>query len=366
MMKKILLPTLLILLILGAVSVLVAQRYAAAPRAPVETAEPAPLPEPTAAPAPTPAPTPTPTPVPTPAPTPTPVPLLDPALIDTGLDGSFDQPAREQGRVIDLSYTTRDYLSYSAPETEKTMRVYLPYGYDESRPYDVLFLFHTMGADESFWFDRPLYYDTSTENTRYLYLTDLLDQLIQRRMCKPMIVVSTDDYLDDSARQAHDSDQTYPQFSPEFRYDILPCVVENLSTWAEGSDLESISAAREHFGVLGASYGAYLGEISVMAPNLDLVSWYCLVSGGSVTDSYLRSMWSQHGTLGLPVSLLYLVVGEYDACQPVIDSYYYLDASEAFVRDQNLRLTTVLQTGHEERAWIIGIYNAVQLFFRES
>ena len=169
-------------------------------------------------------------------------------------------------------------------------------------------------------------------------LTDLLDQLIERRMCKPMIVVSTDDYLDDFARQAHDSDQTYPQFSPEFRYDILPCVVENLSTWAEGSDLESISAAREHFGVLGASYGAYLGEISVMAPNLDLVSWYCLVSGGSVTD----------------------------ACQPVIDSYYYLDASEAFVRDQNLRLTTVLQTGHEERAWIIGIYNAVQLFFRES
>lgn len=364
MMKKILLPTLLILLILGGICVAVTQRGTVSPTVSEAPTEPEPSLTPT--PAPTPEPVPTPEPTPTPTPTPAPLSLQPPALIDTGLDESFFQPAQEQGQLIDLYYITRDYLSYSAPETEKHMRVYLPYGYDEEQRYDVLFLFHTMGADESFWFDRPLVYEVRDGKPRTLMLADLLDQLIQRGMCKPMIVISTDDYLDDNARMLHNSDQTYPQFSPEFRYDILPCVVEKLPTWADAPDLDSIAAAREHFGVLGASYGAYLGEISVMGPNLDLVSWYCLVSGGSVTDSYLRSIWSQHGTQDLPVSMLYLVIGTADVAQPVIDSYYNLDWSETFTRDDNLRLTTVLDTGHEERAWVIGVYNAVQLFFRDA
>ena len=68
----------------------------------------------------------------------------------------------------------------------------------------------------------------------------------------------------------------------------------------------------------------------------------------------------------LEAAFQYLVIGSADVAQPVIDSYYNLDWSETFTRDDNLRLTTVLDTGHEERAWVIGVYNAVQLFFRDA
>ena len=126
-----------------------------------------------------------------------------------------------------------------------------------------------------------------------------------------------------------------------------------------------LRAAREHFGVLGASFGAYMTALSVLAPNLDLVSWYAMAGGGDVTRDYLEPCWNQYGTNGLPIELLYFVEGEYDNIGPIADSYQGLSNwAGVFTPEQNLRFTVLRQNGHNNQAWPTALYNTAQLFFR--
>ena len=59
----------------------------------------------------------------------------------TGIE-ALKQPCDEQGTVVALSYTAPTYAInqfLGKDETiEKTVQVYLPYGYDESKQYNVL------------------------------------------------------------------------------------------------------------------------------------------------------------------------------------------------------------------------------------
>lgn len=330
-----------------------------------EAAEtPTPTPEPLPEVQPTPAPTPEPTPEPTPAPTPRP--LNAPELTDRGIDESFFGPAGQQGTLLtDVTYITHDYVYGRDGDYVKPMHVYLPYGYSESERYDVLFLLHIRQNDVSFWLEKPHDYNLPEGGSVAVDVVNVLDNLIERGLCKPMIVIALDGYLNDESRWVHNSDQVYPQFAEEFGRDILPFVAEHYATWADGTDRAQLAAAREHFGVLGASFGAYQAELSVLAPNFDLVSWYTLTGGGSVSSGYLMPMWTQYGTLDQPISLLYFEEGEFDDFGPVEGSYLTLsDWTEKFTRDENLRYQRVLGAGHDQREWVNALFNSAQLFFR--
>ncbi len=327
-----------------------------APAAPDATPEPAPVSTPE----------PTPEPTPTPTPEPTARPLREPELTERVIDESFFAPASQQGTLLtDVAYVTRDYYYGRDGDFPKTMQVYLPYGYSENERYDVLFLLHIRQNTVSWWLEQPHEYDIPGSGSTPVSVVNILDNLIERGMCRPMIVIALDGYLSDESRWVHNADQVYPQFAEEFARDILPFVVGHYSTWAEGPERAQLAAAREHFGVLGASFGAYEAELSVMAPNFDLVSWYAMSGGGSVTMNYLMPMWTQYGTLGLPVSMLYFVEGEYDDYGPVLGSYRSLpDWTDKFTQDVNLLYTTVTGAGHEQREWVNALFNAAQIFFR--
>ena len=310
--------------------------------------------------------TPAPTLPPTPEPTPTPRPLLAPELCDGSIDPAFFAPSAEPGTLCrDVTYTTRDSVDGREGEFLTRMQVYLPYGYDENGRYDVLFLLHVRQSNERFWLEQDHAYDAPWEGTATVSAVNVLDKLIERGLCRPMLVIALDGYLDEAARWAHRSEQVYPQFAEEFGRDILPFVAAQYATWAEGTVREQLRAAREHFGVLGASFGAYQTELSVLAPNLDLVSWYAMTGGGSVSYDYLYPQWSAYGTAGYPIDLVYFVEGEYDDIQPVESSYQALgNWTEVFTRDENLRFTRVIAAGHEQREWVNALFNTAQLFFR--
>ena len=332
-------------------------------RAPEATAFP--TPGVTPAPTPTPTPTPSPTPTPTPSPTPTPRPLLAARLTDEGIEADFFAPSGEPGTLVkDVGYTTRDYV-WNDGERDKLMQVYLPYGYDEGGRYDVLFLIHTRQLNERFWLEQEHSYRRPDGSIGTGSVVTLLDNMIERGLCRPLIVIALNGYLDGGMAYLHDSNQVYPQFAEEFRADILPFVAKHYATWAEDASQEALREARRHVGILGASFGAYEIELSVLAPNLDLVSWYAMTGGGSVTREYLEPQWSMYGTLGQPIDLLYLAEGEFDDRGPVEQSYYALGAwSEVFTAEENLRLTLLRGVGHEEPEWVTALYNALQLMFR--
>ena len=296
----------------------------------------------------------------------TPQPLREPELTDCVIDPSFFEPASEQGTLIrGVYYATQDYVYGDVDAYEKYMQVYLPYGYDENGHYDVLFLLHVRQQYNDYWLTTPHYYMRPDGSAVSVDAVNLLDNLIERGLCKPMIVVAPDGYLSETYRWEHRSEQVYPQFAEEFARDILPFVAEHYATWAEGSDRASLAAAREHFGLLGASFGAFEIELSVLGPNLDLAAWYALAGGGDLTYDEFYPQWSARGTLELPIRLLYLIEGEYDDIGPVEGSYLTLPYwSEKFTRDENLRFTRLRETGHEERAWVNALYNTAQLFFR--
>ena len=63
-------------------------------------------------------------------------------------------PCSEQGSIVELSYTTPAYAvneMLGKNETmEKTLQVYLPYGYDEAKQYNVLYLLHGTGGKDTY------------------------------------------------------------------------------------------------------------------------------------------------------------------------------------------------------------------------
>lgn len=309
--------------------------------------------------------TPTPEPAPTPTPEPTPRPLLPVELNESSLDPSIFAPAEEKGELVFQTYETCDYESGLPDRITKTMAVYLPYGYDEEKQYDVLFLLHTSGGDENTWLGYEHAYTIPDQGTLSVSMVNMLDNMIQQGRCAPLIVVGPSCYVYPGAAAAHNSARDFEQFDQEFSQDLLPFVAEHYATYAADGSPEALAQAREHFGILGASFGAYVNYISIFATHLDLAAWYCFVGGGGIDYSYVTERWSARGMMELPIDCLYIVEGEYDDRFGPESSYNTLKTIERF-NDQNLRYSIIQGAGHEPRAWVNGLYNSLELFFRDT
>lgn len=299
-------------------------------------------------------------------PEPTPAPLLPVELVTYEISEDIFAPATEQGTVVTVEYETRDYRYQEDEPVIKQLSVYLPYGYNAAKKYDVLFLMHVSGANHNYWFNTDMYYASRDKGYILVNVKNMVDNMIERGQCAPCILVSTDGFLYDSQRAVHDTSTAYSQFSHELGNDIMPYVVENFATYAEGSSREEIAAAREHFGFMGASYGAYMGYISVMPDNYDLIASYG-ISGASRMDYYgIYNTWERRGTQDLPMKYLYIGTGALDDRAGPEGSYFeFMRQTDKFSED-NLHFSLYTNTAHEPREWINSLYNCLQLFFRES
>lgn len=66
--------------------------------------------------------------------------------------GQYLSETTQQGQVVRIEYESKDYTRDDRPATRKPAYVYLPYGYDESRQYNVVYLMHgwTGTAEDTF------------------------------------------------------------------------------------------------------------------------------------------------------------------------------------------------------------------------
>ena len=91
----------------------------------------------------------------------------------------------QQGTLEEFSYTARAYALEEAEGTgeeivvEKKAQVYLPYGYDESKEYNILYLMHGGGETYTYWL---IDMGMTTRN--------VLDDMIKDGKCDPVIVVA--------------------------------------------------------------------------------------------------------------------------------------------------------------------------------
>ena len=163
-------------------------------------------------------------------------------LPDDYLNDEHKNHATEQGTLEEVQYDRVLTLSDGSTLTS-TAVVYLPYGYDESKQYDVLYLMHGMGG------------------TQYTFLGNkvmeggikvILDNMIEDGIIRPIIVVAPG--LEDSGDVDLDN-EVIMELNDSIIQNLMPIVEEKYSTYAESGSEEDLIASRDHRCYGGFSMG---------------------------------------------------------------------------------------------------------------
>lgn len=275
----------------------------------------------------------------------------------------------EPGTIEELAYETIDYVQQrwtgDVITLRKTMQVYLPYGYDESERYDVLILLHGMGGTDAYWLldEQEYRYNSGF----HVYTKDLIDNLMQSRYARKMIIVTPCFYRYPDMQREYVRARDEEQFVNELRYDILPAVAEHYSTWARSGSEENLIAARDHFAYAGLSMGSIYVYDQLLRNSMDLFSWFGCFSGSDCeTIEQTAAMADAMHAEGYDLHYFYNSSGWNDDMRALHhNQYFYLcDKLDWLTDGENGAYTDVNGAYHEYHAWSVGLYNFLQVLFQ--
>ena len=194
----------------------------------------------------------------------------------TTVPSEFFQVASQQGTIELVEYDSKDYTSARRPTTHKPAYVYVPYGYDPSQKYDVIYMLHGWtGVAQEYFLGR-------SGNSR-TGLVNIFDNLIQRGLCRPFIAVSPTWNKDNRSKDWGESTREAAVFSQEYVNDLIPAVETRYSTYLESPDEAGILASRNHRAIGGFSLGS-------------ITTWYVFEQAFAYSRMYLPMSgdnWSQ-------------------------------------------------------------------------
>ncbi|MBR4102089.1 MAG: endo-1,4-beta-xylanase, partial [Oscillospiraceae bacterium] len=173
----------------------------------------------------------------------------------------------QAGRVINETY--------NGINGSNKLNVYLPYGYDENKQYNIFYLMHGGGENENTIFSNDVNLDR------------MLDWMIMNGELEPMIVVTPTFNKCEAAT-----------FYKELRASVIPFVEGKYSTYAKSTSEADIIASRMHRAYGGFSMGS-LSTWCVGNHALDLVGYLMPLSGdnwegvGSLTKEIDRLGYSK-------------------------------------------------------------------------
>ena len=187
----------------------------------------------------------------------------------------WDAESPEPGTVVRMDYSTNVY----GEPVNNWFNVYLPYGYDETKQYDIIYFFH--GTNET-----P---DSFISDSR---AKNCLDNMIETGVANPFIMVFPTYYYDYETR-ATDKDL----FCEELRSDIMPLVESTYSTYAPTADTEGFIASRDHRAFSGYSQGSGACWVA-MQHLLDTARWWMPLSVASTAASVKEGILAQGNYAG--------------------------------------------------------------------
>lgn len=167
------------------------------------------------------------------------------------------------GTIEVVEYTSKRYAEDCSELTKKAL-VYLPYGYDESKNYKVLYLMHGGGGDE----EEFLY---GQDGSKALLYT--IDHMIENGELEPLIIVTPTFYYYKEQALIHPNGPeavlaaSYPK---EFRNDLIPFIEAKYP----------IIKDREHRAFGGFSMGS-VTTWNIFVECADLVAHFMPLSGDS-------------------------------------------------------------------------------------
>ena len=263
----------------------------------------------------------------------------------------YDAKESEQaGNVEEVVYDTKAYAT-DERDVKKTAYVYLPYGYNEEKEYNILYLMHGTGDDEKYWLKTNPYNKT------------MLDNMIADRDIEPLIVVTPTFYVEDDC--ADDLDQLTYSFAKELRNDLMPEIESVYSTYAKSADDEGFAESRDHRAFAGLSRGAVTMYHSALCQSLDYFSWFGAFSG-SRTDKTAFEDTIQTGDFAeLSIHYLYVASGNFDFALPgqVQDYQALLDIEPRLRSGVNTCFDVFPMRYHSMGNWHLALYNFLQKIF---
>lgn len=301
----------------------------------------------------------------------------------TGID-NLKAECDQKGTVVSLDYETPLYATDPETIVTKTLYIYLPYGYDEAQPYNILYLLHGGGESAEYWIAGERWGPTTR---------NVLDNMIKNGVCEPFIVVTPTFYApvngsegesdseaepvseDEENRQIVEPgnpdtmDMTLPiTFANELRLNIIPAVESTYSTYANGDTSEgSLVASRDHRAFAGFSMGSMTSIRSALMQNLDLFSWIGSYSGAATDVSDFKTALESDECKDLPIKFWFNGNGKGDLAHDEHDEFCHgvLEAMpERFVDGQNFAWIDLRDGSHSYASWVAQLYNCMLVFFK--
>ena len=275
------------------------------------------------------------------------------------MPNEFLQDCPEKGKVERFEYVTNTY-----DEDNKTLNkgawVYLPYGYDASKKYNILYLMHGGGVTEDWWF--KMFPDTVT----------ILDNMIAKKVCDPCIIVTP--CLYHSSDDVHTRDESRTEnFQHELRKDLIPGIESKYSTFAAGdvSD-DNLVNTRDHRAFAGLSLGSMTTYRAAFYNNFDLFAWYGPFSGccgpfgnhDLEVERIINTLTDWHKK-GIDLRYMFCCNGDEDIAyaehKDVMEKV--LAKSDVLVPGKNYDFYLIPGGVHDMKAWQLDLYHALQIFF---
>ncbi len=266
-----------------------------------------------------------------------------PAKFDTG-------ETSEAGTLEELVYETKAYAT-DGRSVEKRALVYLPYGYDPDKNYNILYLMHGTGDDENYWLQTHAYNKT------------MLDNMIALGEIDPLIVVTPTFYVEDDCMDGLDA-LTF-SFREELRNDLMPAAESRYSTWAETADDAGFAASRDHRAFAGLSRGAVTTANSVLCGSLDYFSWFGLFSSFRTTREHILETIQSEEEKDLTIHYVYATTGNFDFATPyMVPGYRMLCENVPRLKEGvNTSFDIFPMRYHSIGHWHLSLYNFLQKIF---
>ena len=279
-----------------------------------------------------------------------------PEFLTDWLPDEFYQESNHAGTVTAVEYDTKAFAAYDLLTYHKRMNVYLPYGYDETKPYNVLVLIHGQGDNEDDWL-----VDTHESGGHAMCGRVILDNIFEKGLAEPCIVVTPVT----ETKFVQGLTAGIVQMQDELRETILPYIVEHYSTYAKDGSAAGLLAARSHFGLGGLSNGALFTYEGGMRHDFDLFGSYCAFSGNGEPWKTVSAIQSDEFA-ALPVDCLFTGAGSLNDWQQnytKIGFEHFVEKDSRFVEGENAWNVDV-NGGHEWKVWFTCLYNAMQVMFQ--
>jgi enterochelin esterase-like enzyme len=291
--------------------------------------------------------------------------------------------ATQQGTVEALEYETPAYAVNAVLGTDytitKSVNVYLPYGYDPTQNYNILYLMHGGGDNQDYWLT------DGSDRVHGKTTRNVVDHMIEDGLCGSLIIVTptfysevegvevTDDQCAAVVEQLGEdnystiSDLYIWYFQYELHDQIIPLVESKYATYAQGDVTpENLIATRDHRAYAGLSMGSITSMHSILMGNLDYISYVGSFSGAKTNVELFKSA-IEEKFADYPVNYWFNGEGTGDIAFEEHYQFYYdvlEQMPDKFTDVDNAAIVVLDGAEHNYAAWIADLYNALLVFFQ--